>query len=176
MLSNITSNFPKETELQPGQQVYLYGDIRYKGILVRPIERTYPQKWTVELKRGSFEAANVEDIFLIESLQLEESETEPTLLPSQVAETDKIAGLEQRIKALEHTIKELEAENQIIKQQYKEIKGENERLKQELQEARQTIRYAQNISPILRPSLKRVLRLAHDACMDVKKTVGGWIL
>ncbi|MEN9519878.1 MAG: hypothetical protein RLZZ381_2466 [Cyanobacteriota bacterium] len=28
----------------------------------------------------------------------------------------------------------------------------------------------------MRISLKRVLRLAHDACMDVKRTVGGWIL
>lgn len=28
----------------------------------------------------------------------------------------------------------------------------------------------------MRISLKRVLRLAHDACMDVQRTVGGWIL
>ena len=28
----------------------------------------------------------------------------------------------------------------------------------------------------MRISLKRVLRLAKDACMDVKRTVGGWIL
>ena len=28
----------------------------------------------------------------------------------------------------------------------------------------------------MRLSLKRVLRLAQDACMDVQRTVGGWIL
>ncbi|WP_162140495.1 hypothetical protein [Xenococcus sp. PCC 7305] len=39
MLSNITSNSPKETALQPGQKVYLYGDRRYAGILIRPLER-----------------------------------------------------------------------------------------------------------------------------------------
>ncbi|MBW4534991.1 MAG: hypothetical protein KME09_13730 [Pleurocapsa minor HA4230-MV1] len=28
----------------------------------------------------------------------------------------------------------------------------------------------------MRLSLQRVMRLAHQACMDIKRTVGGWIL
>ena len=46
----------------------------------------------------------------------------------------------------------------------------------DLEQAKQTIRQAKDISPIIRLSLKRVLRLAHQACMDVHRTVGGWIL
>ena len=38
------------------------------------------------------------------------------------------------------------------------------------------IRRAKDVSPVMRLSLKRILRLAHHACMDVQRTVGGWIL
>ena len=51
MLSNITSNSSKETLLTQGDVVYLYGDTDYTGTLIRPIDRTYPPKWTVELER-----------------------------------------------------------------------------------------------------------------------------
>ena len=43
-------------------------------------------------------------------------------------------------------------------------------------QAKQVIRRAKDISPLMRISLKRVLRLAKDACMNVQRTVGGWIL
>ena len=49
-------------------------------------------------------------------------------------------------------------------------------MKKDLEQAKQIIRRAKDISPIIRLSLKRVLRLAHQACMDVQRTVGGWIL
>ncbi len=57
MLSNITSNSLKEPNykqfsLTRGDRVYLYKDPEYTGTLMRPVERTYPPKWTVELDRG----------------------------------------------------------------------------------------------------------------------------
>lgn len=51
--------------LQAGQKVYLHGDPEYTGTLIRPIERTYPPKWTVELDAGGYEAVNLERISLI---------------------------------------------------------------------------------------------------------------
>ena len=169
MLSNITSNSPQDTTLKPGQKVYLYGDRRYEGILIRPLERTYPPKWTVQLKLGGYAAANVTEIFPLESDERE--------IPfSETPETAKIAQLEQKIKILENTIKQLEAENRLIEYRYNEVERENQLLQEELKEAKQVIRRAKNISPILRLSHSRVLRLAHQACMDVQRTVGGWIL
>ena len=49
----------------PGNRVCLYGDFTDTGVLIRPIEQTYPPKWTVELDNGSFEAVNVSDFCLI---------------------------------------------------------------------------------------------------------------
>ena len=191
MLLNITSNSGKEpenkqTSLKSGQKVYLYNDPEYRGTLMRPVEKTYPPKWTVALERGGKDAANVEQIKPIESPHSNSPETEipfsdevypqesaniPT--PSQTEATQK---LEQQIRKLQNTIRHLEAENQIIRQQERELEQENQRLKDELTEAKNTIRRAKDISPMMRISLKRVLRLAHNACMDVQRTVGGWIL
>ena len=169
MLSNITSNPLQETTLQPGQKVYLYGDRRYEGKLIRPLERTSPPKWTVQLKLGGYAAANVTEIFPLESEELE--------IPfSETPETEKIAQLEQKIKILENTIQQLEAENRLIEYRYNEVERENQSLHEELKEAKQVIRRAKDVSPIMRLSLTRVKRLAHQACMDVQKTVGGWIL
>lgn len=67
MLSNITSNSSKETLLTQGDVVYLYGDTDYTGTLIRPIDRTCPPKWTVELKQGGYEAVNIQHISLVES-------------------------------------------------------------------------------------------------------------
>ena len=171
MLSNITSNSPQDTTLKPGQTVYLYGDRRYAGKLIRQLERTYPQKWTVQLELGGYAAANVAEIFPIES-----ELNEPEIPFSEEPERGKISQLEQKIKILENTIQQLETENQLIERRYHEVERENEILRQDLEQAKQTIRQAKDISPIIRLSLKRVLRLAQQACMDVQRTVGGWIL
>jgi hypothetical protein len=40
-----------QTTLQSSQRVYLYGDNQYTGTLIRPLERTYPLRWSVELDR-----------------------------------------------------------------------------------------------------------------------------
>ena len=153
MLLNITSNFSKETLPTPGDVVYLYGDTDYTGTLIEPIERTSAAKWTVKLNRGGYEAVNVKDISLVES--------QPLDLPSDTVEPD-LAQLQQEIATLKR-------ENALLKQ-------ENELLKKDLECSKQIIRRAKDISPVMRISLKRVLRLAHDALMDVQRTVGGWIL
>ncbi len=174
MLSNITSNSPQDTTLKPGQTVYLYGDRRYAGKLIRQLERTYPQKGTVQLELGGYAAANVTEIFPLESSHPEHKNQK--ILFSEEPEIGKISQLEQKIKILENTIQQLETENQLIERRYHEVERENEILRQDLEQAKQTIRQAKDISPIIRLSLKRVLRLAQQACMDVQRTVGGWIL
>ncbi|MEM9273830.1 MAG: hypothetical protein AAGA80_12810 [Cyanobacteria bacterium P01_F01_bin.143] len=171
---NVLHKQPGSQILKPGQKVYLYGDRRYEGKLIRPLERTYPPKWTVKLDIGSYVAANVTEIFPLESPHSKPNELEIPF--SEEPETAKIAQLEQKIRILENTIKQLEAENRLIEYRYNEVEQENQLLHEELKEAKQTIRRAKNISPILRLSHSRVLKLAHQVCMDVQKTFGGWIL
>jgi hypothetical protein len=136
------------SQLQPGDRVYLYSDPTNMGVLIRPLERTYPPRWTVELDNGNYEAVNVSNFSLIKSI------------PEEISKRD-------------------DRSSSFIKQLQQEIialREENQRLKEELLQAKQTIHRAKDISPIIRPSLKRVLQLAHNACMDVKRIVGGWIL
>ena len=146
-----------EVVLKTGQEVYLYGDINYTGILIRPVELTYPSKWTVELDRGGYEAVNVKYISLVESQPSNDLD-----LPFGDVPEPSYAQVQQEIIALK-------CENSRLQQ-------ENELLQKDLDRAKQIIRRAKDISPLMRISLKRVLRLAYDACMDVKRTVGGWIL
>jgi hypothetical protein len=200
MLSNITSNSPKETShkevpYQEGDLVYLYGDTGYTGRLIHPIERTSPFKWTVQLDRGGYEAVNIQHITITksksqplsqpvsynypEALEIPfdyapETPTKSTPILKTEAKTPE--ELEQKIRILENTISQLEAEREFIHQKYREIERENEILKKDLECAKQVIRRAKDIAPVMRLSLKRVLRLAHHACMDVQRTVGGWIL
>ena len=150
-----------ETVLKTGQEVYLYGDRNYTGTLIRPLKRTYPAKWTVELDRGGYEAVNVGHISLIES-QASNSSDSDLDVPYGDAPESTLAQLQKEIIAL--------------KRENAELKQENELIKKDLDIAKQIIRRARDISPLMRISLKRVLRLAHQACMDVQRTVGGWIL
>lgn len=165
-----------QTILKADQKVYLYGDRQFRGTLIRPIERTYPHsriplrltaaqgrspKWTVKLDRGGYEAVNLSDLSLIESPQHNPVEPNPEIPFSDEPQA---------------TTSQLEREIIALKRQVHQLKQENEIIKKDLEIAKQVIRRAKDISPIVRLSLKRVLRLAHDACMDVKRTVGGWIL
>jgi len=165
MLSNITSNFQSETDrtavlYKAGDLVYLYGDMTYTGKLIRPVERTYPQKWTVQLDRGGYEAVNLQHISLIESKKRD------WIKSSEIAFDDEPDPDTEKFK------RELAA----LREENARLKQENEIAKKDLDIAKQVIRRARDISPLMRISLKRVLRLAHDACMDVQRTVGGWIL
>ena len=149
---------PSQHTLKPEQKVYLYGDTRFTGTLIRPIERTYPHRWTVQLDRGGYDSAMVSEITLFETSDIE-SELE---IPFSDEPSSIISQKEREIIALKTKLKQLEAENEI--------------LKKDLAQAKQVIRRAKDITPLMRISLKRVLRLAHDACMNVQRTVGGWIL
>jgi hypothetical protein len=166
MLSNITSNSPKETSprqapYQEGDLVYLYGDTEYIGRLIRPIERTYPPKWTVQLDRGGYEAVNTTQISLIESE-----------VSNQVQQNHPIPFSDEP----EVTNSQLQKEIIALRRENAKLRQENEIISKDLEQAKQILRRAKDISPLMRISLKRVLRLAHDACMDVKRSVGGWIL
>lgn len=159
--------------LRSGQKVYLYSDPKYTGILIRPVEQTYPQlahsfapygdagslaKWTVELDQGGYEAVNIDRI---------------TSMATPVSTEDNLEIPFSDSPESDHS---LSTEIIALKQQIKQLRQENHRLTEELNEAKNTIRRAKDISPLIRPSFKRVLRLAHNACMEVQRTVGGWIL
>ena len=171
---------PSQYILKANQKVYLYGDTSFSGTLIRPLERTYPPRWTVQLDRGSYESATVAQITPINPQYIEtdltipfdedNSTDTPTVeeqLPQEKAR--RIAQLEKELEIVKSQSQQIEAKNQQLEQ-------ENETLKKNLAQAKQIIRRAKDISPLMRISLKRVLRLAKDACMDVKRTVGGWIL
>ena len=196
MIINITSNFSsrstdKQTLLCSGNKVYLYGDMSYTGTLIHPIERTFPPKWTIKLDRGGYEAVNIQHITVTESKnqprKLENHDTPEDLeipfsdIPSKSrpvlkTEVNIAEELEQKIRILENTVEQLEAEREASIEQNQRLKQENNRIKKDLECAKQVIRRAKDASPIMRLSLKRVLRLAHHACMDVQRVAGGWIL
>lgn len=162
MLSNITSNHQTGSLLTQGDRIYLYGDTSYTGSLIRPIERTYPQKWSVQLDRGGYEAVNVEQISLLESQSSNLDSSADLDLPFGDFPESSYTQLQQEILALKSKNAQLQQENEVVRK--------------DLDHAKQIIRRAKDISPLMRISLKRVLRLAHDACMEVKRTVRGWIL
>ena len=159
--------------LKPNQKVYLYNDTSFSGTLIRPIERTYPPRWTVQLDDGGYESATVAEITPTNPQYIETDSPLPfnddqTNTPHQEEE--------QAYSDKDNQIVQLEKEIELLKNQYQQLKNENETLKKDLEQAKQVIRRAKDISPLMRISLKRVLRLAHDTCMDVQRTVGGWIL
>ena len=154
----VSNRQPSQHILKSEQRVYLYDDTRYTGTLLRPVERTYPPRWTVELDKGGYDSAIVSEITPIAPQAIESN--------SEIPFSD----------TPEKTTSQLEQEIIALRKENQKLKTENEILKKNLAQAKEVIRRAKDISPLMRISLKRVLRLAHDACMDVQRTVGGWIL
>ena len=148
---------PSQHILKPNQRVYLYGDTNFTGTLIRPLKRTYPRRWIVQLDRGGYDSATVTAI--------------TPIAPCLESNSEIPFGDEPQ-----PTNSQLEREIIALRQQNQKLQQENEILKKDLAQAKQVIRRAKDISPLMRISLKRVLRLAKDACMDVRRTVGGWIL
>lgn len=147
----------RQVSFRSGDRVCLNGDLKYTGTLIRPLEKTNPARWTVEFDDGYYEAVIVDQFSLITPVHEENSEDES--IKSKTLDKEKY-----------------ETEIEQLKQELIVLKRKNEELKEELKKAQQIIRQAKDISPVVRPSLKRVLRLAHKACMDVKRTASGWIL
>lgn len=56
------------------------------------------------------------------------------------------------------------------------LKAENEQLRAELAIANSKLRRCKDPDPVQRPSWKRVIRLVHDACLDLQRVKGGWLL
>lgn len=158
----LTNRQPAQQILKQNQRVYLYDDNRYTGTLMRPVERTYHPRWTVELDRGGYDSAIVSQITPIN--------------PQHIESNSDIPFNDEPEKDTKEIDSKLQEEIIALKTQIAQLKGENEILKKDLAQAKQIIRRAKDITPLMRISFKRVLRLAHDACMDVQRTVGGWIL
>ena len=57
-----------------------------------------------------------------------------------------------------------------------ELKAENERLRTELKRANAMLRQAKDISPVIRPSWKRVIALVREACLTLERLRSGWWL
>jgi hypothetical protein len=151
--------------LKPEQKVYLYGDPEYTGRLIRPIERTYPSKWTVQLDRGGYEAVNTTQISVIESE-----------VSNQVEQNYPIPFSDEPELSTNQLESQLQKEIIALRRENARLREENEIISKDLEQAKQILRRAKDITPLMRISLQRVLRLAHQACMDVQRTVGGWIL
>ena len=163
---------PSQHILKPNQKVYLYGAPNFTGTLIRPLKRTYPPRWTVQLDRGNYHSATISEITPINPQYI----TAETDIPFDESGVTNTPSQEQARVEKDARILELEKENEILKTQNQKLQQENETLKKDLAQAKQVIRRAKDISPLMRISLKRVLRLAKDACMNVQRTVGGWIL
>lgn len=146
----------RQVSFSSGDRICVNGDKRYTGTLIRPIEKTNPTRWTVEFDDGYYETVIVDQLCLITPIGEENTEDKSNL-----------TAFEKEI---------YETEIKLLKQEIIALKQKNQELKEELKKAQQIIRHAKDISPVVRPSLKRVVRLAHNACMEVKRTVGGWIL
>lgn len=123
-----------------GNRVYLYGDTTYTGTLIHPVERTSPPKWTVKLDRGGYEAVNIQHISITKSSQerswsksigdgeetdlavpfydVPETPTKPSLVIKKAQAPNQ---LEEKIRLLEDTISQLEAEQEASQQQYREL-------------------------------------------------------
>ena len=171
---NSTNRQPSQYILKPNQKVYLYGDTSFSGTLIRPIERTYPPRWTVELDRGGYDSAIVASITPINPQYIQADLGIPF---SNSDETNTFHHEERQIHSeKDNRIAQLEKEIEQIKTQNQQLKNENEILTKDLEITKNIIRRAKDITPLIRISLKRVLRLAKDACMNVERTVGGWIL
>ena len=172
-------NYPQQTKqssyiLKPNQKVYLYNDTSFSGTLIRPLARTYPPRWTIQLDDGGYESATLAEITPINPQYIETNLATP--FSDEIATDTPDRQDEQTQHQEDKQIAQLEQEILILKTQLAQTKAENEILKKDLEISKNVIRRAKDISPLMRISLKRVLRLAHDACMDVKRTVGGWIL
>ena len=165
VISKQTKNHQQKKQssyiLKPNQKVYLYNDTSFSGTLIRPLERTHPPRWTVQLDYGSYESATVAEITPINPQYIETNSAIPFNDESQ---TNTLHHEEEQVNSeKDNRIAQLEKEIELLKAQYQQTKNENEVLKKDLEISKNIIRRAKDITPLIRISLKRVLRLAHDA-------------
>ena len=105
----------KQYILKPNQKVYLYEDTSFSGTLIRPLERTYPPRWTVQLDRGSYESATVNEITPINPQYIE---TENSIPFEEFEQTDTPSNDKSAQQTENNRIAQLEKEIEILKTQY----------------------------------------------------------
>lgn len=59
---------------------------------------------------------------------------------------------------------------------FERLEKEIAALREQLKAAENTVRRAKDPNPVQRPSLKRVFKLVHDACMTLTRKANGWLL
>jgi hypothetical protein len=136
-----------------GDRISLHGDPKWMGTLVNQIANSHPARWTVRFDSGQYEAICETSLSLI-------SQTED--LPFSEADfTSKLNS---------------DSETRELRQKLAELERQNSELQNQLKEANQKIRRAKDISPAIRPSLQRVMRLAHQAGLEIVRSAKGWLL
>ena len=106
---------PAQYILKSNQKVYLYEDTSFSGTLIRPVERTYPPRWTVQLDRGSYESATVNEITPINPQYIE---TENSIPFEEFEQTDTPSNDKSAQQTENNRIAQLEKEIEILKTQY----------------------------------------------------------
>jgi hypothetical protein len=128
-----------QTTWKSSQRVYLYDDIKYTGTLIRPLERTYPPRWTVALDQGGYDSPTIDNITPIAPYPIETDTEIPFCEESEPDYPEpNISQLEQEIAAL--------------RQEKARLKQENDVPKKDLDQAKQIIRRAKDISPLISSS------------------------
>ena len=110
--------------LKPNQKVYLYGDTSFSGTLIRPIERTYPPRWTVELDRGGYDSATVADITPLNPQYIEPD----SAIPFEEDNSIDTPSQEQLQQEKDRQIAQLGKKLEIVKSQYQQIETKNQQL------------------------------------------------
>jgi hypothetical protein len=143
-----------------GDRISLHGDPKWMGTLINQIANSYPARWTVRFDSGQYEAICETSLSLI-------SQTED--LPFSEDDFSSNSNSDPPTRELKRKLAEIEQRNF-------ELERQNTELQEQLKQANQKIRRAKDISPAIRPSLQRVMRLAHQAGLEIVRSAKGWLL
>jgi hypothetical protein len=143
-----------------GDRISLHGDPKWTGTLVNQIANSYPARWTVRFDSGQYEAICETSLSLI-------SQAEDILFSEDNFHSKSDSSSQTR---------EFQRKLAEIEQRNFELERQNAELQEQLKEANQRIRRAKDISPAVRPSLQRVMRLAHQAGLEIVRSSKGWLL
>ena len=76
----------------------------------------------------------------------------------------------------EPNLEEILASNEELVAEIERLRRENEELLNQYSRVSEAMRRAKNPDSVVRPSLKRLLGFVLDACMQLRRVVGGWEL
>ncbi len=173
--------------LQTGERVYLYNDPEYTGTLLGSIEKTHPPRWTVRLDDGRYQAVIDRYITpIIDEDTIPFSDSPEYIQEAKVksnafshpkaAESKPTDSNPPSTNPLETENQRLKDENLKLRQELDKLRRQNEILSEELEQIQDVLRQAKDTSPVLRPSIQRIMRMAASACLDLIRTTKGWVL